>query len=210
MDNVTILVLAIVFALLVTWIIEAVRIYPIYRDDVYENLFGNFLSYFFKYAVFKDCSKSNYLKSKIGMHRMIFSAMQEDGKTKNRFCTIFYNRGIMVICQMKVNGQLLGKAKDKDWIVKRKDKDGTVHSFRHLNPSEDFKAYLRRVVAVYPQAHIEARISLDDSTDFSSVKSDIKLVHNTDIVNEMIMVQAPIISDEQIVEDYQKLVSNKR
>jgi hypothetical protein len=209
MDKVTMLVFAIVLALLVTWIIEATRVYPMYRDEIYGSLFGNFLSYFFKYAVFKDCSKSGYLKTKIGTHRMIFSAMQENGKTTNRFCTIFYNRGIMVICYQKIDGELIGKAKDKDWIVKRKDKEGTMHSYRHQNPTEDFKAYLRRIVTAYPDVHVEARIAVDDTAVYDSLKSEIVIVHNKDIVNELIMVQAPLVSDEQIVSDYQKLSAKK-
>ncbi len=196
MDKVTMLVFTIVLALLVTWIIEAVRVYPMYRDEIYGSLFGSFLSFFFKFAVFKDCSKSGYLKTKIGTHRMIFSAIQENGKTADRFCTIFYNRGIMVICYQKINGELIGKAKDKDWIVKRKDKEGVVHSYRHPNPTTDFKAYLRRIVTAYPDAHIEARIAVDDEAVFDSLKFEIVIVHDKDIVNELIMVQAPLVNDE--------------
>lgn len=209
MEQVTMLVFAIVLAILVTWIIEGLRLYPSYKESIYPYLFGSFLPYFMKYAVFKDCSSSSFLKTKIGVHRMLFSAMQEAGKTTGRFCTIFYNRGIMVFCYEKIGGEMLGKAKDHDWIVKRKDADGEMHSFRHPNPTPVFEAYLRRIAAAYPEAHIEARIAFDDDADFTNLKSDIALTHYKDILNEMVMVQSQIVDDVSVVADYQKLVSKK-
>lgn len=209
MENVTMLVFAIVLAMLVAWLIESYRVYPMYKGNIYPYLFGSYLPYFFKYAVFKDCSSSGYLKSKIGMHRMIFSAMQEDGKTTGRFCTIFYNRGIMVFCYEKIEGELLGKAKDNDWIVKRKEKDGQMHSFRHPNPTESFKAYLRRIAMVYPDTHIEARLVVDDETVYDNLKSEIVMIHDKDMVNELVKVQSDIVEDDAILANYQKLVAKK-
>jgi len=50
---------------------------------------------------------------------------------------------------------------------------------------------------------------VDDEAVFDSLKSEIVIVHDKDIVNELIMVQAPLVNDEQIVSDYQKLSAKK-
>lgn len=209
MDNVSMLIFAIVLSLLVVWGIEASRLYKSYKGELYGTLFGGFLPYFFRYAVRKDCSESGFLKTRIGTHRMIFSAMKENGQTAARFCTILYNRGIMVYCYQKIEGELLGKPKDKDWIVRRTDSEGSAHSFRHPNPTVSFEAYLRRIASACPEVHLEARIAVDDLTVYDHLKSDIKLVHYKDIVDELIQVQSGILSDEQILKVYEELTGQK-
>ncbi len=209
MDNTSMLVFAIVVALLAVWGIEGARLYKSYKGDIYKELFGGFIPYFFHYAVRKDCSTSGYLKQKIGTHRMIFSAIKDSGKTMCRFCTIVYNRGIMVCSYDQIHGELIGKAHDKDWIIRRIDDKGTAHSYRYPNPTISLEAYLRRIALACGEVHLEARMAADDNTVFDNLKSDVKLIHYKDVVNELVLVQAEVLDDQAILDTYQKLTGQK-
>ncbi|NCB32914.1 MAG: hypothetical protein EOM64_03360 [Erysipelotrichia bacterium] len=209
MDNISMLIFAIVIALLTVWSIEGARLYKSYKGDIYKELFGGFIPYFFHYAVRKDYSVSGSLKQKIGMHRLIFSAIKEDGKTAERFCTIIYNRGIMVCSYNQIGGELIGKAHDKEWVIRRTDEKQTMHSYRYPNPTKFLEAYLRRIALACKDVHLEARMAVDNDSSFDNLKSDIKPIHYQDIVNELVLVQAEVIEDQTILDIYHKLMDQK-
>lgn len=202
MNNVYMLFLVIIAFVLIGWIFQAIRLMPDYKTGIYRELYGSFPGYFWRTAIRQDASESSYLKHQIGTCRILFSKMDENGKTVARFCTIFYNRGIFVICYESTDGIVHGKARDKDWIVTRTDKDGNKRSFRHPSPVPSFEAYLRRIAALYPLRHMEARIAFRDETDISGLKCDIKVIHNEDLISEMNNVKAEYLSDQDIKDDF--------
>lgn len=206
MDQMYILLLTILGVVLFFWIVQGLRLYHNCKGDLYSDLYGGFLSYFYRYVVIRDCSESGYLRSRIGTHKIVFSTIAKEENRKSKFCVIFYNRGIMVLCYDRATGQFLGRASNKDWNVIRKDKEGVSHTYRHHNPTSDMKAYLKRVAAVFPEAHLEARIAFHNQADFSKLHSDIKAIHFNELEEELKNVQADFVSDDDIKAMYKKIM----
>ena len=108
MDNMMILVGTIIAVALLALIIRAFRIYPEYKKGIYPALYGHFLWYAWEVLVLQDASVSPYLTKEIGKSYITFSRFQENGQVKAKFCTIFYNKGIMVVSYDRATGQYLG------------------------------------------------------------------------------------------------------
>ena len=66
--------------------------------------------------------------------------------------------------------------------------------------------YINKLANQYPDEHIEARIALDDNSDYSLLKSDIKLIHYSDIIDELKNVQAEFLNDDEIKTLFKKLL----
>lgn len=206
MEPMLMLLLTIVGVLLLAWGFRGIRLYASYKGDIYAALFGNFLPYFYHYVIIRDCSKSGYLRGQIGPHRLIFSVVTNDEGQRTKFCMIFYNKGIMVLCYDKAPGEYRGNPSAKSWNVIRTGEDGKRHIFRRSNPTKDMKAYLSRITAVFPDVHVESRLAFCDSADFSGLRSDIKAVHFNEIESELKNARAEFLPDEEISAMYQKLI----
>ena len=79
-------------------------------------------------------------------------------------------------------------------------------TFRHNNISQPFMVYINKLANQYPDEHIEARIALDDNSDYSLLRSDIKLIHYSDIIDELKNVQAEFLTDDEIKTLFKKLL----
>jgi len=200
------LLMTILGVMVLAWVFQGVRLRKSYKGDIYAALFGGFLPYFFRYVVLRDCSESGYLRSRIGTHRLVFSVINNDEQQRSRFCVIFYNKGIMVLCYDRSSGEFWGSAKDDSWNVKRTQADGKQHLYRHFNPTKDMIAYLNRVAAVFPEVHMEARMAFRDEADLTHLRSDIKAIHFSDIETELKDVKADFLSDDEIKAMYQQLI----
>ena len=205
-DKMALLLLVIVGVMVLAWIFQGVRLYRSYKGDIYGALFGGFLPYFYRYVVIRDCSESSYLRSRIGVHRLVFSRVSNQEKQQTRFCIIFYNKGIMVLCYDRATGVFRGKSTSQTWNVIRDDEEGKQRYYRHFNPIFDMKAYLERVASLYPEAHIEARLAFRDEADFSQLQSEIQPIHFSDIETELKGVQADFVSDDDVKAMYKKLL----
>jgi hypothetical protein len=210
MNGLTVFLLTILAFILIGWTFQAVRLIPEYKTGIYRELYGSFLAFFWRTCIRQDASESGYLKREIGTSRILFSKFDQNGKTMARFCTILYQKGIFVICYQATTGAIRGGHKDKDWVVTKKDKNGESRSFRHPNPTKYLEAYLRRIASIFPDRHLETRISFPDALDFSALKSDIALVHNSDLIEEMKNVKGEFISDEEVKADFQKASGENR
>ena len=207
MDNMMILVGTIIAVALLALIIRAFRIYPEYKKGIYPALYGHFLWYAWEVLVLQDASVSPYLTKEIGKSYITFSRFQENGQVKAKFCTIFYNKGIMTVCFEHTDGQVRSKNSKSDWFIKRTDeKTKEEKTFRHNNLSQPFMVYINKLANQYPDEHIEARIALDDNSDYSLLKSDIKLIHYSDIIDELKNVQAEFLTDDEIKTLFKKLL----
>ena len=209
MNNMAILVGTIIAVALLALIIRAVRLYPEYKKGIYPELYGHFLWYAWVVLVLQDASVSPYLTKEIGKSHITFSRFQEDGQVKAKFCTIFSNKGIMAVCFESTDGQVRSKNESSDWFVKRTDKKtGEEKTFRHNNITLPFMVYLNNLAHKYKDVHIEARVALDNDSDFSLLKSNVKLVHYSEIVDEIKNVQAEFITDKQVKELFKKALVN--
>lgn len=207
MDPVIVLLLTIVGVVVLAWIMQGVRLYRVCKGELYSDVYGSFFAYFYRYVVLRNCSESGYLKSKIGFHRIVYSTISKEDGGKAKFCMIFYSKGIMVLCYDRATGQFLGNASGKNWNVIRVDKEGVQHTFRHANPTPDLRAYLNRIVAVFPDAHIEARLAFHNEADFSKLHTDVKPIHFKDIPDELSGVQGPFLPDQEVKAMYDKLIN---
>ena len=191
---------------ILAWVFQGIRLHKSYKGDIYADLYGGFLPYFFRYIVFRDCSESGYLRSRIGRHKLVFSVISNEEKQRTKFCIIFYNKGIMVLCYDRSTGEFWGSSKDQSWNVKRTEMDGKQHIYRHANPTKDMLAYLNRVAATFPEVHMEARLAFPDQADLTHLRSDIKAICFSQVESELRDVKAEFLSDDEIKAMYQKLI----
>lgn len=205
MEPIYVLLLSFVGVLVCSWTFQGIRLRNNCKGDIYNDLYGSFFSYFLHYVILRDCSDSGYLRSKIGTNRIVFSNIQREDGVRTKFLIVFFNRGLMVICYDRATGSYSGGALHKHWHVVRTDKEGKKRTYRHLNPTTDLKAYLKRVATVFPDAHIEARIAFSNEADFSGLDLDVKPIHFRDIASELQNVQAEFVDDAQIKAMYHTL-----
>ena len=206
MDPVMLLVLTIVGVILFAWLLQGIRLHKSCKGDIYNDIYGSFLAYFYRYVVLRNCSESGYFRSKLGVHRIVYSSLTKEGGGKSKFCVIFYNKGVMVVSFDRATGKYLGNPNQKNWNVIRPDKEGKNHTYRHPNPTADAKAYIARIAKLFPKVHIEARIAFHNAADFSDLRSDIKCIHFSELVEELVQVKADFVSDSEIIAMHNMLV----
>lgn len=206
MDPVMLLVLTIVGVILFAWLLQGIRLHKSCKGDIYNDIYGSFFAYFYRYVVLRNCSESGYFRSKLGVHRIVYSSLTKEGGGKSKFCVIFYNKGVMVVSFDRATGKYLGNPNQKNWNVIRPDKEGKNHTYRHPNPTADAKAYIARIAKLFPNVHIEARIAFHNSADFSDLRSDIKCIHFSELVEELVQVKADFVSDSEIIAMHNMLV----
>lgn len=206
MDPVMLLVLTIVGMILFAWLLQGIRLHKSCKGDIYNDIYGSFLAYFYRYVVLRNCSESGYFRSKLGVHRIVYSSLTKEGGGKSKFCVIFYNKGVMVVSFDRATGKYLGNPNQKNWNVIRPDKEGKNHTYRHPNPTADAKAYIARIAKLFPNVHIEARIAFHNAADFSDLRSDIKCIHFSELVEELVQVKADFVSDSEIIAMHNMLV----
>lgn len=209
MDRIYLLLFIVAAFVCIGWIFRAVRLYPDYRNTPLQELYGGFFWYFWRSVVKQDATQSGYLKQQIGTSRILFSKMDDQGKTAARFCAIFYSRGIMVLCYNNISGVVYGKNKDKEWHARYTGK-GKTYSVSFTNPVKYLETYLLHIAHAYPDAHIETRLCFDNAVDFSQLKCDITCIHNKDILGELKRVEAPVVSDEEIAQMFDKAIGGIR
>lgn len=201
-----ILVVSIVGMVLFAWLLQGIRLHKNCKGDIYNDIYGSFLAYFYRYVILRNCSESGYLRSKIGVHRIVYSSITKEGGGKSKFCVIFYNKGIMVVSYDRATGQFLGSPAQKNWNVIRMGKDGKNHTYRHPNPTADTKAYVARIAKLFPKTHIECRIAFHNKADFSGLRSDIKPIHFSELADELVQVKADFVSDAEVIAMHNMLV----
>lgn len=206
MDPIIVLLLTIIGVVVLAWVMQGVRLYRVCRGELYTDIYGSFFAYFYRYVILRNCSESGFLKSKIGFHRIVYSTITKEDAGKTKFCMIFYNKGVMVLCYDRATGEFLGSPASKNWNVIRTGADGKQHTYRHPNPTADLKAYLNRLASVLPGAHIEARLAFHNKADFSKLRTDVKPIHFKDIPDALAEVQAPFLPDEEVKAMYDKLI----
>ena len=118
------IVVGMVIAILVMFIINAIRFYiHQYKGRFYSYLYSNFLEYYFKYTNKNDVSTSAYLKNQIGPHKMVFNSyLNAQKKPIHDFVTIFHSKGILVCYIVSSAGDISGKDSNAHLVIKRDGK----------------------------------------------------------------------------------------
>lgn len=204
MNNMIFMISIITITVICIWIFAGIQLYPLYRNSINQELFGNFLSFFWCYYIRKDASQSGYLKTQIGYHKLLFGSLQQEGKSRVNYYVIFFQKGVLVFTFDKLKGFITGKVKDKFWLVRSESNK----AYRYQNPNLNLEIYLRRIASVLPNTHIEVRIIFPDEVHFETLKSDITCIHASDLIGELKNVKAEFLSDEQILTNYHKLIGN--
>ena len=57
------LLLTILGVMLLAWLLQGIRLYRNCRGDIYNDIYGSFPAYFYRYVVLRNCSESGYLKA---------------------------------------------------------------------------------------------------------------------------------------------------
>lgn len=80
---------------------KAYQAYPSYKGSLYQELFGSYAEYFWRFTMKQDLSESSYLNEKIGPHRLGYNAYFDAmGKQAAAFVTVFSTRGVTSVCMM--------------------------------------------------------------------------------------------------------------
>lgn len=102
---------------------KAYQAYPSYKGSLYQELFGSYAEYFWRFTMKQDLSESSYLNEKIGPHRLGYNAYFDAmGKQAAAFVTVFSTRGVTSVCMMGGAGAFRG-GDTGSWSVER---DGKV------------------------------------------------------------------------------------
>lgn len=113
------LLVALCAVFLVVMIGKAWFAWPGYRDTIYQQLFGSFLEYFWKYSVSRDLSSSGYLASRIGRHRLLYNSYRDHaGHEAAQFVTILSERGFACVCCIHTSGTVTG-GENGAWRIER-------------------------------------------------------------------------------------------
>lgn len=193
---------SILAALLVVYGFKAFRLYPTYKNSIYQSLVPNFIEYFYRVTIRKDVSTSSYLKNQLGPHRMTFTTLQnQDHKITSRFVILLYNKGIALISFLDPNGSLAGKSEDKHWIIRRSNQTAKI-----ANPKIESDKYLHFVKQKYPDFEITQYVAVSNDTDIHKVTTDFKVCHYSDIIKVLQEAPTHYVDEETIINAFNHAV----
>lgn len=172
------LLIALCAVFLVVMIGKAAMAWPSYRGSVYQQLFGSFLEYFWKYSVNQDLSQSGYLTSELGPHRLLYNAYRDaNGREANQFVTVITTRGVASVCAVHTTGAVSG-GDTGAWHVER---DGARHTL--ASPL----VYVRRQQKFLGKALGGTKpanaIVFDDGADLTHVSCAYPVMHAGELVS---------------------------
>lgn len=156
---------------------KAFQAYPSYKGSLYQELFGSYAEYFWRFTMKQNLSESSYLNEKIGPHRLGYNAYF-DGKGKQvaAFVTVFSTRGVVSACMMGGAGSFHG-GDTGSWTVERDGKTMACAS-----PV----VYLRRQKKLLDGITKDVRVSyigsFADAADLSGVDSAYPMMRASEVV----------------------------
>ena len=186
--------------LIIIYGIKGISLYKSYKDTILQDIFPNFIEYYFRNAIRNDCSTSSFLNNKLGKHRIHFTTIQGNNHDiAARFIIIIYNKGIACINYLNPHGEISGKEKDKYWIIKRENK-----AFRITNPEIETQKYIKRLLALTNFDAIIGYQTVPNNVDTSNIKGNV--YHYNAIVSILQTVNLSYIDDKKIIELYNSLL----
>ena len=151
--------------------------WPSYKGSVYQQLFGSFLEYFWKYSVNQDLSQSGFLASELGTHRLLYNAYRDaNGHDACQFVTVVSTHGVASVCAVHTTGKVSGSDTGA-WHVER---DGARHTL--ASPL----VYVRRQQKFVGKALGGAKpanvIVFDDGAELTGVSCSVPAIHASELV----------------------------
>lgn len=88
---------------------KAAMAWPTYKGSIYQQLFGSYLEYFWKYSVNRDLSASGYLNAELGHHRLLYNSYRDaNGREAAQFVTVLTGHGAASLCVVAGAGAISG------------------------------------------------------------------------------------------------------
>ena len=205
-SNMNTLIYVIVFFAILLFSIRAALGHRSYKRSIYPYIYENYLfDYFYKTNVFRDASKSGYLKKLIGYHRLVYANItNKEGKLCTQILTIIHSKGILSIAHFHTKGSIHG-SDSGNWYVKRVE-DGKEKKFKIENPGIYLKEYISHLTKTLNERKAESLIAINDECDISDVRSSFRICRFSQL--EDIIKQADCgygLNDAEIDEIYTKL-----
>ena len=202
----TALLYIIVFFAILLFSIRAALGYRSYKRSVYPFIYDNYiLDYFYKLNVFRDASKSGYLKKLIGYHRLAYANItNKEGKLCAQILTLIHSKGILSIAHLHTKGAIYG-SDTGSWYVKRTE-DGQEKKYKIENPGIYLREYISHLSQALNDRKVQSVIAINDECDISNAKSSFRICKFSQL--EDIIKEADCgygLNDTEIDEIYTKL-----
>lgn len=173
--------------------------WPAYRGSVYQQLFGSFLEYYWKYTVNQDLSRSGYLDSELGPHRLLYNAYRDaNGREANQFVTVLTTHGVATVCAVHTTGVVSG-GDTGAWHIER---DGARYTLASS------LIYMRRQQKFLAKALGKTRVScaivFDDGADLSGVSCSCPTMHVGELVAWLKGLDDPI-SEQDVTSAFEAI-----
>lgn len=174
-SNMTMLIYVIVFFTILLFSIRAALGYRSYKRSVYPYIYDNYLfDYFYKLNVFRDASKSGYLRKLIGYHRLVYANItNKEGKLCAQILTLIHSKGILSIAHFHTSGSIHG-SDTGSWYVKRTE-EGKEKKFKIENPGIYLREYISHLSQTLNDRRVQSVIAINDQCDISDVHSSFKI-----------------------------------
>ena len=201
----TLLYIIVFFAILL-FSIRAILGHRSYKRSVYPYIYDNYLfDYFYKTNVFRDASKSGYMKRLIGYHRLVYANLtNKEGKLCAQILTLIHSKGILSIAHLHTKGSIHG-SDSGNWYVKRAE-DGQEKKFKIENPGIYLREYITHLTQTLNDRKVQSVIAINDECDISDVRSSFRICKFSEL--EDIIKEADCgygLNDSEIDEIYTKL-----
>ena len=157
---------------------KAYQAYPSYRGSLYQELFGSYAEYFWRFTMKRDLSESSYLNEKIGPHRLGYNAYFDgSGKQAATFVTVFSTRGVASICM--VGGVGAVPRRRHRLLDRRSGRQGGGMRFSHRLPSPSEKL----LDGIARGVRVGYAVSFEDAADLSGIDSSYPVMHASEVVS---------------------------
>lgn len=158
------LLVALCAVFLVVMIGKAWMAWPSYKGTIYQQLFGSFAEYFWKYSVSQDLSASGYLADKVGTHRLLYNSYRDHaGHEAAQFVTVLSERGFACVCCIHTRGIVTGGASGA-WRIER---DGLSKPFG--SPLTYLRKQQKFLSKAFGKVPVSFAICFDDGSDLTGI-----------------------------------------
>lgn len=156
---------------------KAAMAWPTYKGSIYQQLFGSYLEYFWKYSVNRDLSASGYLNAELGHHRLLYNSYRDaKGREAAQFVTVLTGHGAASLCVVRGAGAISG-GDTGTWHVEREGK-------RLAFPSP--VTYVRRqqkfLAKVLGKMDVTFAIVFDDAASLDGITCSQATIHKSEAV----------------------------
>jgi len=205
-SNMNTLLYVIVFFAILLFSIRAALGHRSYKRSIYPYIYENYLfDYFYKTNVFRDASKSGYLKRLLGYHRLVYANItNKEGKLCTQILTLIHSKGILSIAHFHTKGAIHG-SDSGNWHVTRVE-EGQEKKFKIENPGIYLREYISHLSQALGNRKVESVIAINDECDISDVRSTFRICKFSEL--EGIIKEADCgygLNDAEIDEIYTKL-----